>query len=198
MDIASLFAYHSFDSFIAFFVLLQGVLTDVNKVTAMLHRQGALAFWDYATAAPYTGVDMNPVVTTADRALVYKDAVFISTHKMVGGPGTPGILIAKKRIFSNAVPNAPGGGTVFYVTAKDHRYLSNREEREEGGTPDILGSIRAGIDDCHALFSLLLFKKFKCSCFPHCQYIRQGLRGSFNIELDSHILKKKSYSSPRK
>jgi len=39
----------------------------------------------------------------------------------------------------------PGGGTVFYVTENDHRYLSNREEREEGGTPDIVGSVRAGL-----------------------------------------------------
>lgn len=34
---------------------------------------------------------------------------------------------------------------MYFVTSKDHRYLSNRIEREEGGTPDILGSIRAGL-----------------------------------------------------
>jgi len=74
-----------------------------------------------------------------------KDAIFISGHKFVGGPGTPGVLIVKKKLLSNAVPQAPGGGTVFFVTQEDHRYLSNREEREEGGTPDILGSIRLGL-----------------------------------------------------
>lgn len=43
------------------------------------------------------------------------------------------------------MPERPGGGTVFFVTEEDHRYLSNREEREEGGTPDIMGSIRLGL-----------------------------------------------------
>lgn len=122
-----------------------GVMTDVLKVTAMLHRYGALSFWDYATAAPYVDIDMNPVVLGEDAPYVYKDAVFISPHKFVGGPGSTGVMIAKKRLFANSVPNRPGGGTVFFVTNNDHRYLSNRVEREEGGTPDIVGSIRAAL-----------------------------------------------------
>jgi selenocysteine lyase/cysteine desulfurase len=63
----------------------------------------------------------------------------------VGGPNTPGVLVAKKALFTNSTPTVPGGGTVFYVTENDHRYLSNRIEREEGGTPDIVGSIRTGM-----------------------------------------------------
>jgi len=39
----------------------------------------------------------------------------------------------------------PGGGTVAYVNADEHRYLDVIEEREEGGTPDIVGAIRAGL-----------------------------------------------------
>ena len=76
---------------------------------------------------------MNPVVTGADRPYVYKDAVFFSPHKFPGGPGTPGVLCVKKALLSNAVPLQPGGGTVFFVTKLDHRYLSNRAVREEGG-----------------------------------------------------------------
>ncbi|CAM9968587.1 unnamed protein product, partial [Discosporangium mesarthrocarpum] len=100
-----------------------GVLEDVDAVTAMLHRQGALAVWDYATAAPYMRVDMNPAVVGEDQAMVYKDAIVFSGHKFVGGPGTPGVLVAKKRLLDNPVPCSPGGGTVFFVTPKDHRYL---------------------------------------------------------------------------
>ncbi|CAH0476125.1 unnamed protein product [Peronospora belbahrii] len=125
---------------------LTGVLTDVDAVSALLHQHGALACWDYATCAPYVDIDMNPVVTDeTQRPFVYKDAVFISGHKFIGGPGSPGVLIVKKRLLTNAVPTVPGGGTVFFVTENDHRYLSNRAEREEGGTPDILGSIRLGL-----------------------------------------------------
>lgn len=74
-----------------------------------------------------------------------KDAVFMSLHKFVGGPQTPGILIAKKKLFVNRVPEGCGGGTVFFVTEKDHRYLKNDEMREEGGTPSIVESIRGGL-----------------------------------------------------
>ena len=37
-----------------------GVITDADAVTALLHTHSALAFWDYATAAPYLPLDMNP------------------------------------------------------------------------------------------------------------------------------------------
>lgn len=122
-----------------------GVLTDVDEVTCLLHQHGALACWDYAACAPYVEMNMNPVLNDDRRAFAYKDAIFFSGHKFIGGPGSPGVLIAKKRLLAKPVPTHPGGGTVFYVTDEDHRYLSNKVEREEGGTPDIIGSIRLGL-----------------------------------------------------
>ena len=98
----------------------------------MLHKHGALSFWDYAAGAPYLPVDMNPVRFLQDGSVnpfVYKDAVFISPHKLPGGPGAPGVLVAKRNLFANSVPSEPGGGTVFFVTGGDQRYLSNRHER---------------------------------------------------------------------
>ena len=118
-----------------------GLVADVDGITEDLHRASALAFWDYASAAPYLTIDMNPVRFLPNGSLnpyVYKDAVFISPHKFPGGPGTPGILVAKRSLFVNEIPSEPGGGTVFFVTEADQRYLSNRQEREEGGTQDIL------------------------------------------------------------
>ena len=56
-----------------------------------------------------------------------------------------GILVVKKKLLSNATPHSCGGGTVFFVTPTDHRYFKQEEMREEGGTPAILGSIRAGL-----------------------------------------------------
>jgi selenocysteine lyase/cysteine desulfurase len=53
--------------------------------------------------------------------------MFISGHKFVGGCSTPGVLVVKRLLLSNAVPTVPGGGSVFYVTPKDHRYLRDRE-----------------------------------------------------------------------
>ncbi|KAA0159692.1 hypothetical protein FNF28_05752 [Cafeteria roenbergensis] len=75
-----------------------------------------------------------------------KDAAFFSPHKFPGGPGTPGVLVVKKALLLNPVPAVPGGGTVFFVHRDGcPRYLANIEEREEGGTPNITGSIRAGL-----------------------------------------------------
>ncbi len=118
-----------------------GIISDVDEISSLLHRYGALAFWDFAAAAPYVEIEMVP---EADPS-AGKDAVFLSPHKFVGGPGTPGILVARRDLFHNRVPSVPGGGTVAYVNPTEHRYLEDVEHREEGGTPEIVGSIRAGL-----------------------------------------------------
>ncbi len=121
-----------------------GIVSNTDPVTALLHRHGALAFWDFAAAAPYVAIEMNPREPGGDR-LAAKDAVFLSPHKFVGGPGTPGVLVVKRALVANRVPTVPGGGTVSYVSATGHSYLSEPELREEGGTPAIIESIRAGL-----------------------------------------------------
>jgi selenocysteine lyase/cysteine desulfurase len=121
-----------------------GIMSDTDSITSILHHRGALAFWDYATAAPYVKINMNPdrSDSTGHRN---KDAIFISPHKFVGGPGTPGLLVAKKKLFRNAIPSLPGGGTVRFVTPTSHAYIEDIVHREEGGTPAIIESIRAGL-----------------------------------------------------
>jgi selenocysteine lyase/cysteine desulfurase len=118
-----------------------GIITDTRAVSSLLHAHDALAFWDFAAAAPYVDIDMG----SAAEMKGYYDAVFISPHKLIGGPGTPGLLVARRSLFTNRVPDVPGGGTVAYVNTTDHDYLLDIEHREEGGTPDIIGAIRAGL-----------------------------------------------------
>jgi selenocysteine lyase/cysteine desulfurase len=122
-----------------------GVITDVEQVAITLHRHGAMSCWDYAAAGPYLPIDMNPAPDRPDGDLAYKDAVFVSPHKFIGGPGTPGVLVVKRALLRNAVPSVPGGGTVLFVTPSSHSYHPDPEIREEGGTPGIVESIRAGI-----------------------------------------------------
>jgi selenocysteine lyase/cysteine desulfurase len=119
-----------------------GIGSGTREISRLLHRHGALAFWDFAAAAPYVRIDMNLAGEDRDD---YKDAVFISPHKFIGGPGSPGVLVVKKRLVANRIPTIPGGGTVAYVGPTEHRYLADPARREEAGTPDILGSIRAGL-----------------------------------------------------
>ena len=116
-----------------------GIISDDHAIAALLHQYGALSFWDFAAASPYIDINMNP----GDNA--NKDAVFISPHKFIGGPGTPGVLIAKKSLFTNKVPSIPGGGTVEYVSTDGQAFLKDPVHREEGGTPAIIESIRAGL-----------------------------------------------------
>ncbi|MET0493813.1 MAG: aminotransferase class V-fold PLP-dependent enzyme [Actinoplanes sp.] len=111
-----------------------GILTDTAAVSAVLREHGALSVWDYAAAGPYVPISM------AD-----KDAVFLSPHKFVGGPQTPGLLVMNRNLITNRVPVTPGGGTVAYVDPTGHRYLTDPVAREEGGTPAVVESIRAGM-----------------------------------------------------
>jgi selenocysteine lyase/cysteine desulfurase len=118
-----------------------GIISNTREIARILHEHGALSFWDFAAAAPYVAIDMSP----EDDDPAYKDAVFISPHKLIGGPGTPGVLVARRELFANRVPVVPGGGTVSFVNPAEHRYVADVERREEGGTPNIVGSIRAGL-----------------------------------------------------
>jgi len=120
-----------------------GILTNTCAIADLLHRHGALSFWDFAAAGPYVDVDMYP--QCAEHPLAAKDAVFLSPHKFVGGPGTPGVLVVRRELLHNRVPDVVGGGTVAYVNPTEHRYLADPVHREEGGTPAIIESIRAGL-----------------------------------------------------
>jgi selenocysteine lyase/cysteine desulfurase len=118
-----------------------GIVSDTAGIARMLHRHGALSFWDFAAAAPYVEIAMAPAGDPDARL----DAVFLSPHKLIGGPGTPGVLAVRRELVANRVPSVPGGGTVAYVNPLEHVYLDDPIAREEGGTPDIIGSIRAGL-----------------------------------------------------
>ena len=119
-----------------------GILTDTRAVASLLHEHGALSFFDYAAAGPYLPIR---VAASAPGADDHKDAVFLSPHKFPGGPQTPGVLVVRRDLVRNAVPTTPGGGTVEFVDAVEHSYLDDPVAREEGGTPAIVESIRAGL-----------------------------------------------------
>ncbi len=120
-----------------------GIVSDTYGIAALLHEHGALSFWDFAACAPYGSIEMT--APAGGDPAAYKDGVFISPHKFIGGPGTPGVLAARRQLLTNRVPATPGGGTVMYVNPAEHRYLTDPTHREEGGTPVIVESIRAGL-----------------------------------------------------
>ena len=111
-----------------------GIISDSAGLARILHEHGALSFWDYAAAGPYLPIRMTG-----------KDAIFLSPHKFPGGPQTPGVLVVRRDLLTNRVPTGPGGGTVAFVGPDGHRYLDDPVAREEGGTPAVVESIRAGM-----------------------------------------------------
>ena len=121
-----------------------GIKTPVKRISELLHRFGALSCWDYAAAGPYVDIDVQHtlVASEGDNSL---DAVYLSPHKFIGGPGTPGVLLLKSELTANSCPTVPGGGTVSFVAANRHTFLADIERREEGGTPAIVEAIRAGL-----------------------------------------------------
>jgi selenocysteine lyase/cysteine desulfurase len=119
-----------------------GILSDTDRIASLLHRHGALSVWDYAAAAPYVPIRVAESVPGRGD---HKDAVFFSPHKFIGGPQTPGILVVRRELVDNPVPTSPGGGTVAFVDPVGQRYLDDPVAREEGGTPAIVESIRAGL-----------------------------------------------------
>ncbi len=116
-----------------------GILTDPDPVTRLLKAQGAFAIWDYAGGGPYLPMDMQPSGNCA------RDAIVFSAHKFPGGPGASGVMIVRDTILSRQTPTLPGGGTVSFVSPWRHSYARRVEAREEAGTPNVVGDIRAAL-----------------------------------------------------
>lgn len=122
-----------------------GLISPVHELAVMLHRNGALACFDYAASAPYVRIDMNlpPGPDGEDPSL---DAVFISPHKFLGGPGSSGVLVFNERVYrKDLAPSVSGGGTVAYVSRRGHDFFSDVEEREKAGTPGVLQTVKAAL-----------------------------------------------------
>lgn len=116
-----------------------GIVTDTDAVSTLLKRHGALAVWDFAGGGPYLPIDMR-AGTEAE-----KDAVVVSPHKFVGGPGASGVMILRKGAVHRDRPTVTGGGTVRFVSPWGHDYSADVTVREEAGTPNVIGDIRAGL-----------------------------------------------------
>jgi selenocysteine lyase/cysteine desulfurase len=118
-----------------------GIKTPYYEVAKIIHEYNGVCFVDFACSGPYVDIDMHP----ADKE-AYLDAIFLSPHKFLGGPGTSGVLIFNKKLYKNMVPDHPGGGTVSWTNPwGEHKYIDNIEEREDGGTPGFLQVIKTAL-----------------------------------------------------
>jgi len=116
-----------------------GIVTDVASITRVAKAAGAVMVWDYAGAGPYLPIAMR----AAEGCEI--DALVVSPHKFIGGPGASGVLIVRRDAVVSPTPSWSGGGTVKFVSPSGHDYSDSIEAREEAGTPNVLGDIRAAL-----------------------------------------------------
>ncbi len=119
-----------------------GIINDYTKIASIAHKNNAFCFIDFAASAPYVKIDMHP----ENNPDGYLDAIFFSPHKFLGGPGSTGVLIFNKKLYNQNIPDHPGGGTVKWTNAwNEYAFVDNIEEREDGGTPAFLQTIRTAL-----------------------------------------------------
>ncbi len=117
-----------------------GLKSPVYEISRILHKYGCIVCFDFAASAPYVKIDMNRDPET------FFDAIFISPHKFVGGPGSSGILVFNERVYNTALsPTSAGGGTVDFVSSTTVDYSEDIEIREKAGTPGVLQTIKAAL-----------------------------------------------------
>jgi selenocysteine lyase/cysteine desulfurase len=116
-----------------------GIIQPIKELTDILKSAGWIVCFDFACSAPYVPICMRP------ENGYNIDCLFISPHKLVGGAGSPGLLVIGKKFIRNNCPMLPSGGTVTFASRTTQIWTSDREKRESGGSPNILGEIRCGL-----------------------------------------------------
>lgn len=110
-----------------------GIITPYEKISLLLRKYNAIVCFDAAASSPYMNIPSS----------LY-DAMFLSPHKLIGGPGSCGILAIRKGLIDEDIaPTFAGGGTFKYVNRNTHQFIDEKEAREDAGTPGILQLIRA-------------------------------------------------------
>ncbi len=118
-----------------------GIKTDYKSLARIMHQNDGYCFIDFAASAPYVDIDMHPT-----DPLERLDAVMFSPHKFLGGPGSSGVLVFNNKLYSNKIPDHPGGGTVTWTNPwGEHHFYDDIEVREDGGTPGFLQTIRTAL-----------------------------------------------------
>ena len=125
-----------------------GVVSDYKKISELIRAAGGIVAFDCAALSSHANLDCD-----------YFDAIFLSPHKLLGGPASCGLLAIKKELLNSDVPTFAAGGTVAYANREGHVFLKNPEQLEEGGTPPIIGLIRANL--AYALRNEVGFERIK-------------------------------------
>ncbi len=116
-----------------------GALTPIHEIAQLAHSIGAFILVDASQMIAHAPVYMQS--DTLDNADI--DALIFSGHKIYA-PGSPGAVIARTSILSGTSPCELGGGMVTDVYLEKYMMSDVLPDREEAGTPNIVGAITLG------------------------------------------------------
>ena len=144
-----------------------GIVNPVHDIAALAHAHGALMIVDGAQMVAHL-----PVVMSGNRDPARDiDALVFSGHKIYA-PGSPGVVVVRKTLFEGGVPFEVGGGMVDDVWVDRYSPTETLPDREEAGTPNIIGAIglaaalyaldKVGMEAVHAKETSLMSHAIKC------------------------------------
>jgi selenocysteine lyase/cysteine desulfurase len=116
---------------------VSGYINDIDHFATETHKAGAKFLVDGAQLVPHRKVDMKP---HGDPRHI--DFLVFSAHKMYAPFGV-GVIVGDKECFDIGDPSEVGGGVVDIVTLEE-AYWADLPEKEEAGTPDIVGVVALG------------------------------------------------------
>ncbi len=111
-----------------------GAITPIHEIAQLAHSVGAYIVVDASQMIAHTPVSMD----VADL-----DVLVFSGHKIYA-PGSPGAVIARTSLLENMSPSELGGGMVTDVYLEQYMTAELLPDREEAGTPNIVGGITLG------------------------------------------------------
>ncbi len=111
-----------------------GYINDLDYFARETHKVGAAILVDAAQLAPHRPLNLKP-----NDPDCYIDYAVFSAHKMYAPFGV-GALVAHRDVFEQGDPDTVGGGVVDIVTLEE-AYWTELPEKEEAGTPDIVGVV---------------------------------------------------------
>ena len=113
-----------------------GVITPVHELAKLAHSVGAYIIVDASQMIAHAPVSMQ--AKAVDDAGI--DVLVFSGHKIYA-PGSPGVVIARTSLLNQVSPAELGGGMVDDVFLQQFTAAQRLPDREEAGTPNIIGAI---------------------------------------------------------
>lgn len=121
---------------------ITGISPPFHSIAKIMHEAGGFIFIDFSCSAPYVNIDMHPPEENT-----HLDAIFFSSHKFLGGPGSCGVLAFNRKLYHQV-------NSLFRGESRENqpRHFDNYKTIEEierlesnGGTPALLQTIKAAM-----------------------------------------------------